>query len=833
METENKGKSSNEEMDSSTENLVNQKSIENLTSIDNIKNEKINLEDNNDNYFNYTEDESLVKNEVQSIHNVCTEAHQRNIFSEHNLEDACIDSFQMNLADKDDADDVDNPDNVTNPDKDYTDAEVQMRNQQDILKILEDEDTHLGLGGNPGMGAPITGQHLSLRLDVQSGENLLGNTGDAENGKNDSMAIGGEDAKEGVHKEGDINGEPLSAGSNNHQVASTHEEDQGGGAAAVATAAVAAAAGENPFRDADEGDDQPLSPFHAPKEKAEINIILNKDLLKAKKRNDKSKDRCKDRGKERNKYRNKFFRLFRKKDCPNKVKPQDMSMNEVASLIEGVGERRRSSSTNGSSGRGYIQHNLSGSFNEYNRDPWKGGFKQGGFQEGGFQQRDFQQGSSAGKDVTSGAPIPIRTPTGEIHQEGENQGKEPFFQREDQNIVAPVPKSRTCSIKTDDNLIMDLQNEHIEAIDLEANKGNIGTIDPMATFRSRNTYPPAREQKRSCESITRKIYSLEKIKSFMSNNTFLKDKKSFLQKKKTQLSKELNFFCHHYNVLLCFFLYIICFAFVTSSICYDSWKVHEMELKSENTEKAVHIDIGATTIRRVEKVSKQNGDVTLSIDKEQTMESLIANEICKPVTKEELENFLISLASNNMLKYEQNLIDPTKGKVTDDFLLDGLRNPADVGLLKDDKLVLARKHIFGPTIYNLECKFLAKIRKAGTYHMILLYAILFFLLIPICLLFHILFNNKKEKNVLLLKYISFVLVNLALITMISSLFSVNRAYNIPLCVMNDGSSDICEDGTSIHLIRSSIILLIFSNLFFCKFVNVLRKRSSTLTESLG
>ncbi|ANQ09115.1 Uncharacterized protein PCOAH_00035030 [Plasmodium coatneyi] len=771
METETNGKNPIEEMNSSTEHLTDEKSISNLTSIENTKNQKINMDENNYNYFNYTESETPLKNEVQSVNNVSTEGHEKSIFSERHLKNEGINPFQTNLPnhEKDDGDNY------------YTDAEVQMKNQQDILKILEEEDAHLGLGGGPGMGIPIEGQHISAQVDAHSG-------GDAENGKNDSTVTvtGGEDAKGEILKGEDVNEDPMSAKSNHHQV-SCNQEDQG----EAATGAIVATeeGGGNPFGNPNERDDQTMSHFHGCKEKAEINIIPNKDLIKAKKSKDKSTEKYK------SKYKNKILHLFRKKASSNKVNDQHMCTNEVVCVVEGVGEGHPVSSTDGSSGGGYNQQNLNGSFNEYN--------------------------SNAGQAATSEAHIPIQIATGEVQLQGENQ-----------NVMATVRESHTCSTKTEETPLTDLQNENMAGVDLEAHTGNMETTDGMATNTSGERHTQGREQKHSFEWIDRKIYSLEKIKSFMSNNTFLKDKKYFLQKKKTQLSKEVNFFCHHYNVLLCFFLYIICFAFVTASICYDSWKVHQMELKSENNEKVVHIDIGATTIRRVEKVSRQNGDVTLSIDKEQTMESLIGNEICNTVTKEELENFLSFLASNNKLKYEQNLIDPTKGKVSDEFLIDALKNPAHVGLLKDDKLVLTRKHIFGPTIYNLECKFLAKIKKAGTYHKILLYAILFFLLIPICLLLHILLNYKKKgKNIQLVKYVSFVFVNLALITMISSLFSVNRAYNIPLCVMHDGSSDICEDGTSIHLIRSSIILLIFSNLFFCKFVNVVRK-SSTLTGSL-
>ncbi|GAB67375.1 hypothetical protein PCYB_113950 [Plasmodium cynomolgi strain B] len=372
METENNEKKTIEEISSSTENLVEQKSIENLTSIDNTKNEKINVEENNYSYFDYTENETFVKKKVQSIHNACTVGNERNIFCENNMKHSCMDSLHINLPDHD-KDDADY----------YTDAE---------------------------------------------------------------------------------------------------------------------------------------------------------DLIKAKKSNEKSTEKY------RSKYKNKFLRLFRKKAYSNNVKDQHMCMNEVASVMEGVGERRRASSTDGSSGGGHVRHNLSGSFNEYNRDLWRGdlqqgGFKQGDFKQGGFkqghlQQGHFQQRCAAGKGVTCGTHIPIGTPTEEIHRGGENHRKEPFFQRKAQNIVAPIRESRTCSIKTDDNLIMDLQNEHMVGVDLEEHKGTTGTIDAMGTYRSGERHPQTREQKISCESIARKIYSIEKIKSFMSNNTFLKDKKYLLQKKK-------------------------------------------------------------------------------------------------------------------------------------------------------------------------------------------------------------------------------------------------------------------------------------------------------------
>lgn len=259
--------------------------------------------------------------------------------------------------------------------------------------------------------------------------------------------------------------------------------------------------------------------------------------------------------------------------------------------------------------------------------------------------------------------------------------------------------------------------------------------------------------------------------------------------------------------------------------------MHEITLKSLNKEKSVEIHIGATNIRRIQKVSENNGDVILSIDKEQTIGSLIENNICTPIKKDTLENFLKELAQQEKLISDKKKTD-IKRELTDDALMVTLKNPGDVGLLTDEKIILARKYIFGPTIYNLECKFLEKLKKAGSFHLILLYAILVFLFISISLLLHILLKYKTVKKVQQIKYASFVLVNLALITLISSIFSINREYNIPLCVQNDGSSDICMDGKSTYLIRSSIILLIFSNLFFCKFINFVHNKSHTIEGSM-
>ncbi|SOV77521.1 conserved Plasmodium membrane protein, unknown function [Plasmodium reichenowi] len=389
----------------------------------------------------------------------------------------------------------------------------------------------------------------------------------------------------------------------------------------------------------------------------------------------------------------------------------------------------------------------------------------------------------------------------------------------DENICSR--ENRIYSMKTDDNIIFEFQKEHMNDINYTKNISQI-TIKTNDDEKKKTCYPDKNEKK---------TYSFEKIKSFVSNNTYLKDKKSLILEKKSQISKELNFFCSNYNILLCFLLYVICFGFVISSLCYDSWKMHEITLKSLNKEKSVEIHIGATNIRRIQKVSENNGDVILSIDKEQTIGSLIENNICTPIKKDTLENFLKELAHQEKLISDKKKTDIHR-ELTDDALMVTLKNPGDVGLLTDEKIILARKYIFGPTIYNLECKFLEKLKKAGSFHLILLYAILVFLFISISLLLHILLKYKTVKKVQQIKYASFVLVNLALITLISSIFSINREYNIPLCVQNDGSSDICMDGKSTYLIRSSIILLIFSNLFFCKFINFVHHKSHTIEGSI-
>ncbi|CRH00956.1 conserved Plasmodium protein, unknown function [Plasmodium relictum] len=362
------------------------------------------------------------------------------------------------------------------------------------------------------------------------------------------------------------------------------------------------------------------------------------------------------------------------------------------------------------------------------------------------------------------------------------------------------------SIKTEDHIILDLQEEHKE-INFNENGND-----------------------KKLQKIEKKIYSFEKIKSFVSNNTYLKDKKSLIIEKKSKISKEVKYFCFNYSILLCIILYVLCFSFVLTSLLSDSWKIHEIILRSKNNEKSILIHIGATTVRRIQKITQINGDVNLSIDKEQTMESLINNEFCKLISKQSLEDFLVNLASQNMLRSNYNIKD-NEIELTDEELNSALKNPGDVGLLKDEKLVITRKYIFGPTIYNLECKFLEKLKKAGNCHRILLYAILTFLFISIFLLIYILLKYKSIKNIQKIKYSSFVFVNLALITLISSIFSINREYNIPLCVQNDGSSGICLDGKSVYLIRSTIILIIFSNLFFSKFLNKSHTKSNTIEES--
>ncbi|VTZ79459.1 conserved Plasmodium protein, unknown function [Plasmodium yoelii] len=397
---------------------------------------------------------------------------------------------------------------------------------------------------------------------------------------------------------------------------------------------------------------------------------------------------------------------------------------------------------------------------------------------------------------------------------------------------------RYC-IQTSDNLILDVKDERIGIINLnngqenfiKNNKkngeayNNINNINnsmgddfinerEFSRFQILTTIP-------SGSTSIKKIYSFDKIKSFVSNNTFLRKKTSTLLKRKSQISKELHFFCYNYNNLLCFIFYILCFGFIISSLYYDSWKRHEIKLKSDNMKKIVQVNIGSTTIKRIQKIINSNGDVIYSIDKDQKMDSLLEHRYCKNVKKEDLENFLIDLASKNKLKNNEEEIFNSKKNLNDSFLLQALLDIGDVGLLKDEKIILSRKYIFGSTIYNLECKFLGRLKKAGIFHKILLYVILVFLFISISLLLFIIIKYKSIQNIQIIKYISFVLVNFALITLISTMFSITREYNIPLCVQTDGSSDICVDGRSIHLIRASIILIIFSNLFFCKFINII------------
>ncbi|CAD2108508.1 hypothetical protein YYG_01322 [Plasmodium vinckei petteri] len=392
---------------------------------------------------------------------------------------------------------------------------------------------------------------------------------------------------------------------------------------------------------------------------------------------------------------------------------------------------------------------------------------------------------------------------------------------------------RYC-IQTSDNLILDVKEERIGIINLnnrqedfiKNNKKNSETYNN--TSMEDNFTNEGEENKfrvlttiSSASASIKKIYSFDKIKSFVSNNTYLRKKTSTLLKKKSQISKELHFFCYNYNNLLCFIFYILCFGFIISSLYYDSWKRHEIKLKSDNMKKVVTINIGSTTIKRIQKIINSNGDVIYSIDKDQKMDSLLEHPYCKNIEKPELENFLIDLASKNQLKNNEEEIFNSQTKLDDSFLLQALLNIGDVGLLKDEKIILSRKYIFGSTIYNLECKFLGRLKKAGIFHKILLYVILVFLFISISLLLFIIIKYKSINNIQILKYVSFVLVNFALITLISTMFSITREYNIPLCVQVDGSSDICIDGRSIYLIRASIILIIFSNLFFCKFINII------------
>ncbi|CAD2108480.1 conserved Plasmodium protein, unknown function [Plasmodium vinckei] len=392
---------------------------------------------------------------------------------------------------------------------------------------------------------------------------------------------------------------------------------------------------------------------------------------------------------------------------------------------------------------------------------------------------------------------------------------------------------RYC-IQTSDNLILDVKEERIGIINLNNRqedfiKNNKKNSETYNNNSMEDTFTNEGEENKfrvlttisSASASIKKIYSFDKIKSFVSNNTYLRKKTSTLLKKKSQISKELHFFCYNYNNLLCFIFYILCFGFIISSLYYDSWKRHEIKLKSDNMKKVVTINIGSTTIKRIQKIINSNGDVIYSIDKDQKMDSLLEHPYCKNIEKPELENFLIDLASKNQLKNNEEEIFNSQTKLDDSFLLQALLNIGDVGLLKDEKIILSRKYIFGSTIYNLECKFLGRLKKAGIFHKILLYVILVFLFISISLLLFIIIKYKSINNIQILKYVSFVLVNFALITLISTMFSITREYNIPLCVQVDGSSDICIDGRSIYLIRASIILIIFSNLFFCKFINII------------
>ncbi|KEG02705.1 hypothetical protein YYE_02537 [Plasmodium vinckei vinckei] len=391
---------------------------------------------------------------------------------------------------------------------------------------------------------------------------------------------------------------------------------------------------------------------------------------------------------------------------------------------------------------------------------------------------------------------------------------------------------RYC-IQTSDNLILDVKEERIGIINLNNRqedfvKNNKQNNEAYNNNSMEDNFTNGEENKfrvlttiSSASASIKKIYSFDKIKSFVSNNTYLRKKTSTLLKKKSQISKELHFFCYNYNNLLCFIFYILCFGFIISSLYYDSWKRHEIKLKSDNMKKVVNINIGSTTIKRIQKIINSNGDVIYSIDKDQKMDSLLEHPYCKNIEKPELENFLIDLASKNQLKNNEKEIFNSQNKLDDSFLLQALLNIGDVGLLTDEKIILSRKYIFGSTIYNLECKFLRRLKKAGIFHKILLYVILVFLFISISILLFIIIKYKSINNIQILKYISFVLVNFALITLISTMFSITREYNIPLCVQVDGSSDICIDGRSIYLIRASIILIIFSNLFFCKFINII------------
>ncbi|SOV12314.1 conserved Plasmodium membrane protein, unknown function [Plasmodium gaboni] len=535
------------------------------------------------------------------------------------------------------------------------------------------------------------------------------------------------------------------------------------------------------------------------KNSIELHKIKNKELDKGKKNKGKNNNN-------NNKSKNKFFFLFRKKgsmasSSHDKENEYNMKSNKNINYINkddqfiknDDNQNVDSSYNNNNNNTNLDREKVMNLINKYN---------------------NIKKKNSEQNIIYNNSSITNTIKTSEYDVEKNN-----VHTQNDENICSR--ENRIYSMKTDDNIILEFQKEHMNDINYPKNISQI-TIKTNDDEKKKTSYSDKNEKK---------TYSFEKIKSFVSNNTYLKDKKSLILEKKSQISKELNFFCSNYNILLCFLLYVICFGFVISSLCYDSWKMHEITLKSLNKEKSVEIHIGATNIRRIQKVSENNGDVILSIDKEQSIGSLIENSICTPVKKETLEEFLKKLAKQEKLISDKKKTDINR-ELTDDALMVTLKNPGDVGLLTDEKIILARKHIFGPTIYNLECKFLEKLKKAGSFHLILLYAILVFLFISISLLLHILLKYKTVKKVQQIKYASFVLVNLALITLISSIFSINREYNIPLCVQNDGSSDICMDGKSTYLIRSSIILLIFSNLFFGKFINFVHNKSHTIEGSM-
>ncbi|CRG93758.1 conserved Plasmodium protein, unknown function [Plasmodium gallinaceum] len=513
----------------------------------------------------------------------------------------------------------------------------------------------------------------------------------------------------------------------------------------------------------------------------ELHKIKNKELEKGKK----------------GKNKNKFFSLFKKKAAPNlcfQEKEMNIEVNNKSDAYTNDNTVDKSDINNLNEGDVLEEKKILTINNEYNN-------------------KNSEENVLSNNLSNSNAQSSLNVEFIDIHKDKNHYVKNENSEYEINSRY--IRDDHIYSIKTDDHIILDLQ-EHREINFNES--GNYNKLN--------------KENKNFAGKTGKKIYSFEKIKSFVSNNTYLKDKKSFIIEKKSKISKEVKYFCFNYSMFLCILLYMLCFSFVLTSLLSDSWKIHEITLKSKNNEKSVLIHIGATTIRRIQKISEKNGDVNLSIDKEQTMESLINNEFCKSIKKSEMENYLVNLASENKLISNSNLKD-NEIELTDDNLISALRNPGDVGLLKDEKLIMARKYIFGPTIYNLECKFLEKLKKAGNCHKVLLYAILIFLFISIFLLLYVILKYKVIKNIQGLKYTSFVLVNLALITLISSIFSINREYNIPLCVQNDGSSDICVDGKSIHLIRSTIILIIFSNLFFSKFLNKSHNKNNTIEESIA